>query len=105
MVRSLPHSLHIPIFLKQCNRPYSFYARISEGLKELRGVHRLNELSHRHNGRDAVSIVVCHGGVIAAIMEILFPGERENFWQWIPDPGHGYTVYFENSDPDSYEQF
>ncbi len=83
----------------------SFYARICEGLKELLGVHRLNELSHRHNGRDAVSIVVCHGGVIAAIMENLFPGERENFWQWIPDPGHGYTVYFENSDSAAYEQF
>ena len=34
------------------------------------------------------------GGVIAAAMEHYFPGQRENFWQWIPDPGHGYTISF-----------
>ena len=27
-------------------------------------------------------------------MEHYFPGQRENFWQWIPDPGHGYTISF-----------
>lgn len=74
----------------------SFYARIRSGLSELEGLHRLKELSCRHNGKDAVSLVVCHGGVIAAAMEHYFPGQRENFWQWIPDPGHGYTVSFEN---------
>ena len=72
----------------------SFYARVRGGLAELEGLHRLKELSCRHNGNDAVSLVVCHGGVIAAAMEHYFPGERENFWQWIPDPGHGYTISF-----------
>ena len=75
----------------------SFYARIRSGLKELEGLHRLKELSCRHNGNDAVSLIVCHGGVIAAAMEHYFPGQRENFWQWIPDPGHGYTVCFTDS--------
>lgn len=74
----------------------SFYTRIRSGLAELEGLHRLRELACRHNGRDAVSLIVCHGGVIAAAMEHYFPGQRENFWQWIPDPGHGYTVSFEN---------
>ena len=72
----------------------SFYARVRRGLAELAGLHRLKELSCRHNGNDAVSLVVCHGGVIAAAREHYFPGERENFWQWIPDPGHGYTISF-----------
>lgn len=87
--------------------PVSFSARIAKGLTELRGLHRLKELSHRHNGRDAVSILVCHGGVIGNVMEQMFPGHRENFWQWIPDPGHGYTVYFDfvTGQPVSYEAF
>lgn len=65
----------------------------------------MKELSHRHSGKDAVSILVCHGGVIAASMEILFPQVQTTFWEWIPDPGHGYTVYFEESEPIKYETF
>lgn len=83
----------------------SFGARIRQGLAELRGLHRMKELSHRHSGKDAVSILVCHGGVIAASMEILFPQVQTTFWEWIPDPGHGYTVYFEESEPIKYETF
>ena len=49
----------------------SFYARVRGGLAELEGLHRLKELSCRHNGNDAVSLVV-----------------------WIPAPGHGYTISF-----------
>jgi alpha-ribazole phosphatase len=81
----------------------TFYARIREGLSQLRGLHRMKELSHRHSGKDAVSLLVCHGGVIAASMENMFPHQRENFWQWIPEPGRGYTVYFQESEPVSYE--
>ena len=83
----------------------TFGARIQQGLAELRGLHQMKELSHRHSGKDAVSIIVCHGGSIAASMEILFPGGRDNFWEWIPDPGHGYTVYFKESEPVRYESF
>lgn len=41
-------------------------------------------------GRDTV--IVTHGGVIAAIMASLFPGEEKNRYQWQPEPGHGYAV-------------
>lgn len=83
----------------------SFYARVREGIKDLLGRQRLKELSCRHNGKNAVSVVVCHGGVIAAAMEDFFPGEKENFWKWIPEPGHGYTVYFEEGKATRYEAF
>lgn len=38
------------------------------------------------------TVVVTHGGVIAAIMEHLFPEENKNRYQWQPKPGHGYAV-------------
>ena len=82
----------------------SFYTRVQRGLKELNGYHRLKELSHRHSGLNAVSIVVCHGGVISACMQHMFPEVQGNFYDWIPDPGHGYTVYFEEGEPVSYEK-
>lgn len=72
----------------------AFMPAFAAVLPSSESLHRLKELSCRHNGNDAVSLVVCHGGVIAAAMEHYFPGERENFWQWIPDPGHGYTISF-----------
>ena len=85
--------------------PYGFRQRVFGGLEELRGLHRLKELSHRHSGQDAVSVMVCHGGVISNCMFHMFPEERENFWKWLPDPGHGYTVYFEEGEPVRYEAF
>ena len=36
--------------------------------------------------------VITHGGVIAAIMEILVPNEGKDRYQWQPKPGHGYAV-------------
>ena len=82
----------------------TFYSRVKEGLTELTGYHRIKELSHRHSGKDAVSVMICHGGVIAACMQQMFPQEQENFYNWIPDPGRGYTVFFQNSDPVSYKK-
>ena len=38
------------------------------------------------------TVLITHGGVIAAIMESLFPGEGKNRYQWQPAPGHGYAV-------------
>lgn len=81
-----------------------FNARISKGLAELRGYHRLKELSHRHSGMDAISVIVCHGGVIGSMMHEMFPGQRENFWAWIPNPGFGYTVDFEKGKPVTYKE-
>ena len=41
-------------------------------------------------GEDVV--LVCHGGVIAAIMEALFPGENKTRYEWQPKNGCGYAV-------------
>ena len=44
-------------------------------------------------GHDAV--IVTHGGVIAAIMASLFPGEGRSRYSWQPKPGHGYVLEFD----------
>lgn len=82
----------------------TFYERVEKGFDELLGLHRLKELSHRHSGKDATSVIVCHGGVISACMERYFSGDRENFWQWIPAPGKGFTLYLEDGEPIRYEE-
>ena len=38
------------------------------------------------------TVLVTHGGVIAAIMEARFPEAGKNRYQWQPRPGHGYAV-------------
>ena len=81
-----------------------FHERIYGGLKELLGKHRLKEWSHRHGGEDAVSVVVCHGGVIACIMEKLFPAVCGSMWDWLPEPGFGYAVDFQDGDPYMYSK-
>ena len=37
-------------------------------------------------------VLVTHGGVIACLMEYLFPNENKNRFQWRPKPGGGYLV-------------
>ena len=41
---------------------------------------------------DRDTVLITHGGVIAAIMESLFPGEGKNRYQWQPEPGCGYCL-------------
>ncbi|MCL2422024.1 MAG: histidine phosphatase family protein [Defluviitaleaceae bacterium] len=49
------------------------------------------------------ALVVCHGGVIACIMEHLWPGTK-NFYEWQPAPGRGYTLHIcGNSEEEGYE--
>ena len=36
--------------------------------------------------------IITHGGVIAAIMEYLFPNEEKTRYDWQPEPGHGYVI-------------
>lgn len=48
------------------------------------------------------AIVVTHGGVIAAIMAHLFPGEGKNRYSWQPSPGCGYAISYEGLRPASY---
>lgn len=38
------------------------------------------------------TVLVTHGGVIAAIMEQLFPEEQKNRYEWQPVPGKGYCL-------------
>ncbi|TDP51382.1 aldo/keto reductase [Aminicella lysinilytica] len=81
-----------------------FAARVSKGLKELVNLHRMKEWSHRHGGQDAITVMVCHGGVISAIMQELFPQVNGSMWDWMPDPGLGYMVEFEGGEPSMYEK-
>ena len=43
--------------------------------------------------------IITHGGVIASIMEHLFPREGKNRYQWQPKPGCGYVLTGENYRP------
>ena len=38
------------------------------------------------------AVMIAHGGVIAAIMEHLFPQEQKNRYEWQPGCGKGYAV-------------
>lgn len=42
------------------------------------------------DGRD--TLIVTHGGVIAAIMAMLFPEENKNRYEWQSPPGGGYII-------------
>ena len=43
-----------------------------------------------NTGEDTV--IVTHGGVIAAIMQSLFPNEGKHRYAWQPKPGYGYAL-------------
>lgn len=75
----------------------TFYKRVVRCFEELKGRHSLKAVAMRHKEEEAVSIVVCHGGTISAILESIYPREKENLYGWIPDPGHGYILSLENS--------
>ena len=38
------------------------------------------------------TVLITHGGVIAIIMEYLFPEENKNRYMWQPRPGQGYMI-------------
>lgn len=38
------------------------------------------------------TVLICHGGVIAAIMERLFPEENKTLYDWQPKNGCGYMI-------------
>lgn len=73
-----------------------FAERIVQEFETLKNQHFLKELAMRHSGKEAMSIVVCHGGSISAILESIYPGDNESFYRWIPDPGHGYILTLED---------
>lgn len=47
------------------------------------------------------TVIVCHGGVIGALMDIFFPGEK-HYYAWVPDCGRGYTLEITNGKPTNY---
>ena len=49
------------------------------------------------DGRD--TIVITHGGVIAAIMNDLFPDSMASRQEWQSEPGHGWSVTFDGTKP------
>lgn len=79
-----------------------FRARVKKGETKLLDMHRMKEWSHRHGGQDAVTVVICHGGVISAMMDDFFPEVLGTMWDWIPDPGMGYVVEIADGDPFMY---
>lgn len=80
----------------------SFGKRVLEGFQEVSNLHRLKELSHRHDRKDANSVVVCHGGVIGCIMMSNFSHDWSEFSKWIPEPGKGYAVEMKDGKPVDY---
>ena len=56
----------------------------------------------RDSGVDS-ALVVCHGGVIVCIMEHLFPDKRD-FYEWQPEPGHGYSIKLEPDGTSAYTE-
>ena len=51
----------------------------------MRGLDRITD-----DGRD--TLLVTHGGVIAAVMAYLFPSEGKNRYEWQPSYGGGYVI-------------
>ncbi len=83
----------------------SFTERIRRGFDELTIRNELYMLRLRNHRKEAMTICICHGGVISGIMDYIWPGEYKNFFEWIPDPGHGYVLLVEDGSFTGYEQF
>ena len=58
-----------------------FYKRVITGFNKIKDI-------------TSSAFIVCHGGVIACIMEHLYPREK-NFYEWQPSCGRGYTLMYE----------
>ena len=57
----------------------------------------------RRSGADS-ALIVCHGGVIVRIMQHLFP-DNDDYFQWQPDNGHGYSISLSPEPPQILNQF
>ena len=82
-----------------------FTERIRRGFDELKVRNELYMLKLRNREKEAMTICICHGGVISGIMDYVWPGEYKNFFEWIPDPGHGYVLHVEDGSFTGYSQF
>jgi alpha-ribazole phosphatase len=75
----------------------SFRKRVSTGFAKI-----LELGKGKNRGKD--SIVICHGGVIAMIMNLCFPKVMANFYEWQPDTGRGYILNLANREVKSYDK-
>lgn len=82
-----------------------FTRRIRRGFDELKVRNELYMLKLRNHRKEATTICICHGGVISGIMDYIWPGEHKNFFEWIPDPGHGYILDVEDGSFTGYSRF
>ena len=82
-----------------------FTERIRRGFDELKVRNMLYMLKLRNREKEAMTICICHGGVISGIMDYIWPGEHKNFFEWIPDPGHGYVLHEEDGSFTGYSRF
>ena len=82
-----------------------FNDRVIRGYEALRRAHSLHSLSLRHRDAEAMSVAICHGGTISAIMAHIWPEKYDNIYGWIPDPGHGYVLTLEDNIITGYEEF
>jgi len=82
-----------------------FTKRIRKGFDELNVKNELYMLKLRNREKQAMTICICHGGVISGIMDYIWPGEHKNFFEWIPDPGHGYVLEVEDGSFTGYSKF
>ncbi|MDO4869094.1 MAG: histidine phosphatase family protein [Bacillota bacterium] len=75
----------------------NFKKRIRRGFKNLMVKHELDVLRLRNHEEEAMSICICHGGVISGILNDIWPDRYEYFYSWIPDPGHGYILTLDDA--------
>ena len=87
-----------------------FNERVIKGYEDLREKHRKMVRGFEAEGGSdeeevPLSVVICHGGTISAIMAHIWPEVHDNMYGWIPDPGHGYVLTLEGDEPVEYEEF
>jgi alpha-ribazole phosphatase len=78
-----------------------FIKRVRAGFNDILDRHCQNEISDN----EINSVAVCHAGVIGAIMSSYFDDRGDDIFQWVPHPGHGYTLTLDGKRPISYIAF
>lgn len=82
-----------------------FKERVLKGFEILKNYNATKCFALRNKGIKPLTICVCHGGPISVIMDSIWPSESKNFYEWIPDPGHGYLLKLEDLKVVGYEKF
>lgn len=67
-----------------------FENRVLNGFEKIKKLEQIMALD-KTNKVEKDIVIICHGGVIATIMDYLFNNEN-NFYEWQPNYGRGYTI-------------